>query len=99
MNAPKPYELADRAIEQLNKQAVSLVQKAKRRLLIDGFDELNVMRQIDKLYENLDRNNRKRFRELFVLAYTEMYLFAVGRKTLTDKEEDDKIKKRDKKKG
>lgn len=89
MNAPKPYELADRAIEQLNKQAVELAAKTKRRLLIDGFDELNVMRQIDKLYENLDRNNRKRFKELFVLSYTEMYLFAVGRKTLTDKEEDE----------
>lgn len=89
MNAPKPYELADRAIEQLNKRAVELATKTKRRLLIDGFDELNVMRQIDKLYDALDRNNRKRFRELFVLAYTEMYLFAVGRKTLTDKEEDE----------
>lgn len=89
MKAPKPYELADRAIEQLNKQAVEIATKTKRRLLIDGFDELNVMRQIDKLYEKLDRNNRKRFRELFVLSYTEMYLFAVGRKTLTGKEEDE----------
>lgn len=89
MRAPKPYEIADRAIAQLNKQAVALVNKTKRRLIVDGFDELNVLRQVDKLYKTLDSNNRKRFKEVFVLAYTEMYLYVDGKKSLLKSEEDE----------
>lgn len=69
---PEPYRLADKTLALLNKSAVRLVDNAKRRLLIDGFDELNVIKQTDSLYDRLDENNRRRFKELFVARYLEI---------------------------
>lgn len=69
---PEPYRLADKTLALLNKSAVRFLDNAKRQLLIDGFDELNVIKQTDSLYERLSENNRKRFKELFIARYLEI---------------------------
>lgn len=38
-----------------------------------GFDELNVLKLVDALYETLDQNNRKYFKTLFCGRYREVY--------------------------
>lgn len=44
-------------------------ETAKRRLLVDGFDELNVLKTVKALYEALDADARERFSELYVMTY------------------------------
>jgi len=74
-----PYKLADKAILQLNEAALRRKQKAKSKLLIDGFDELNVIKQIDALYKDLDKNNRKKFKELWLARFQEVYRGVKGK--------------------
>lgn len=45
-----------------------------------GFDELNVLTEIDVLYTTLDKNNRKQFKKLFHDRYAEMYLWLTEKK-------------------
>lgn len=66
-----PYQLADRAQTQLNKYALRRKEEVKQRLVTLKFDELNVMQMIDALYESLDRENRKKWRELWAAKYGE----------------------------
>lgn len=87
MKAPEPYRLADKAISQLNKAALRLADQTKRQLTVLGFDELNVLQMEDALYSALDRNNRRKFLDLFAARYIEIMLFVLGRE-LTDDEED-----------
>lgn len=75
---PEPYRLADRATKQLNRQVVSAKDTTKRRLLVAGFDELNVINQVDSLYSTLDRNNRAKMKELFIARYIEMLLYLLA---------------------
>lgn len=79
MRLPEPYRLADKTIAELNKDALCLVRKTKQRLIVKGFDELNVLREIDTLYAELDRSNRKRFKELFIARYMEIMAY-LGKK-------------------
>lgn len=51
-----------------------------------GFDELNVFQQIDILYEQLDRYNRKKFRELWSARYLEMMLFLAAMATAPEED-------------
>lgn len=53
------------------------------------FDEVNTMKQIDALYEWLDQNNRKKYKELFIARYTEMLLFLRKAKRLKKDDEDE----------
>lgn len=76
----QPYRLADLTIKKLNRLALRIVDKTKHKLLTLGFDELNVMNEIDVLYVRLDENNRKLFRELFCERYAEMYLWLTKKK-------------------
>lgn len=69
MAAPKPYEVSDKAIKQLNKKAVKKLSATKSSLLSENFDELNVLQKIDTLYYELDQDNRKKFKELFIAQY------------------------------
>ena len=65
MQMPAPYRLADQAAKQLNKAALLAAEKIKENLRLLGFDDLNVMQDIDSLYEELGKNNRKKFKELW----------------------------------
>lgn len=44
-------------------------------MLLSGFDELNVIQQVETLYANLDGANRKKFKELWMARYIEMLLY------------------------
>lgn len=72
MKVPDPYRLADKAISQMNKAALRRTDQTKQRLIVFGFDELNVLKQTDTLYAELDKYNRKKFRELFTARYMEI---------------------------
>ena len=79
MDFPKPYRLADIAVRQLNRSIVRRFEQTKQALVLAKFDELSVYKQIGLLYEQLDEDNRKKFRELFIARYREMFPF-FGRK-------------------
>ena len=66
-----PYQLADRTQTQLNKYTLRRVDEVKQRLVTLKFDELSVMQMIDALYESLDSQNRKKWRELWAAKYGE----------------------------
>lgn len=66
-------------MEQLSKTATRLKNETKHKLLIDGFDDLNVMRLVDKLYADIDTVFQKRCRELYFLRYREVCKW-LGRK-------------------
>lgn len=65
----KPYALSDLVIKKLHKSMLRRAEQTKRKLLLAGFDELNVIQQIDALYDALDADNRKKYTELFIAKY------------------------------
>lgn len=52
--------------------AVRRTSKVKKRLTIDGFDELNVVQSVDLLYKQLDADNRREFLRLFLARFKEV---------------------------
>ena len=87
MKLPSPYRLADNAIAQLNKSALRLADQTKQRLTVLGFDELNVLQNVDAMYAKLDSNNRKKFLELFIARYIEVMAYVLGRELTADEED------------
>ena len=71
----QPYKIADAAIKQINKYALRRADKAKQKLIVLGFDELNVLNQTDALYADLDAYTRKKYIELFIARYLEMLAY------------------------
>lgn len=68
----RPYEIADKTIISLNRRAIRRFEAGRRRLSVMGFDELSVISEIKSIYEGLDEDNRKAFRQLFIDQYKEM---------------------------
>lgn len=66
----KPYALADRTIQVLQKYAIKRFEKHKANIRLAKFDELNVIEEASLLYTELDKATRKAFRELFIAVYT-----------------------------
>lgn len=64
-----PYSAADDAISLLNKKAIRRFNTAYRNAGVKNFDELNVMKVIKKLYEDLASDNKKTFLELAQIVY------------------------------
>lgn len=87
MKLPSPYRLADNAIAQLNKSALRLADQTKQRLTVLGFDELNVLQNVDAMYAKLDSNNRKKYLELFIARYIEVMAYLLGRELTADEED------------
>lgn len=73
MATKNEYHLADLTLALLTRQATKRTNQTKNKLITLGFDELNVLQEIDSLYEWLDNNNRKKYRELFEERYFEVY--------------------------
>lgn len=86
---PEPYRLADETIALLNHQAARKTSEVKKSLSQLGFDELNVIKQVDSLYSWLDKNNRKKFKRLFIDRYFEM-MFWLAEKPI-ELDEDDEV--------
>lgn len=59
----------------LARKAVQRNKRAKKRLLLADFDELNVISEMDSMYDGLDTDNRTKFKELWAARYLEMMLF------------------------
>lgn len=70
---PKPYQAADRASELLNRAILKRLSKAKSSLTLLKFDELNVMREIDRLYTGIEQDCRRVFRELYIARYEALW--------------------------
>ena len=58
----------------LARLVLTRVRKAKKALLVKGFDELNVIHAIEDLYAGMDQDNRESFRELYCWRYIEVLL-------------------------
>lgn len=69
---PPPYRKADAAQAALIKKARKRLDDEKRRLNILGFDELNVLRETDALYEGLFQDAQAQFRSLYIERYLEV---------------------------
>lgn len=69
MPEPRPYEIADKTIISLNRRAIRRFDAGRRRLSVMDFDELSVISEIKSIYESLDEDNRKAFRQLFIDQY------------------------------
>ena len=65
------YDLADKAIELLNKRATKRFDDAKDEAAQDGFDELSVLSITRTLYDNLSADNEEIFLELAQERYQE----------------------------
>ena len=65
------YNLADKAIELLNKRATKRFEDAKDEVAQDGFDELSVLSITRTLYDQLEQDNQKIFLELAQERYQE----------------------------
>lgn len=64
-----PYQLSDRAAKLLNRKAVRRFEAARRKCVIAGFDELNVIKTVKALYRDLAADNKKAFTDLAIMAY------------------------------
>lgn len=69
---PPPYRKADAAQAALVKKARKRLDDEKRRLNIYGFDELNVLRETDALYEGLFQDVQAQYRILYIERYLEV---------------------------
>ena len=58
------YDLADKAIELLNKRATKRFEDAKDEAARHGFDELNVLEVTRTLYQDLARDSQEVFLDL-----------------------------------
>lgn len=65
------YNLADKAIELLNKRATKRFEDAKDKAAKDGFDELSVLSVTRELYDQLEADNRQVYLELAQERYQE----------------------------
>lgn len=74
---PEPYKLADKTIAKLIRQILRRYEIVRSRLLIKGFDELNVIQQIDRLYEELDKDVRRELKRLYADRFIDVYAFAL----------------------
>ena len=65
------YDLADKAVELLNRRATKRFEDAKDKAAQDGFDELSVLEVTRTLYDNLSADNEEIFLELAQERYQE----------------------------
>lgn len=66
-----PYITTDKAIALLNRKTSQRFEEIQNKLRLAKFDELNVIRQVSGLYEELDSDNRKTFLSIARTIYEE----------------------------
>ena len=79
LKVPEPYRLADRALKFLNRKINLAFGQTKRALLLDGFDELQVLNGFSTLYDKLLRQCEEVMKDLCMERYTEMFRFLKGK--------------------
>ena len=65
------YDLADKAVELLNRRATKRFEDAKDKAAKDRFDELSVLSVTRELYDQLEADNRQVYLELAQERYQE----------------------------
>ena len=68
-----PYKLADATAKTLGKLFVRKASETKKSIL--KMDELNVLRQIDVLYEYMDTETRRKLKKLYGDRFFEMLVY------------------------
>jgi len=63
------YKLSDAAIKLLDGRLAKRAQKARQRMIIADFDELNVIQTINALYKDLFADNEEIYAELMRLVW------------------------------
>lgn len=81
------YDLADRAIRDMNKRNLRAFDKLKTL----KFDELNVMRTVSKVYDDSVRLAKKRYQEIALDAFIEALILAGIAREKTEAEAEDTI--------
>lgn len=69
---PPPYQKADAVQAALIRKARKRLDDEKRRLNILGFDELNVLRETDAMYDGLLKDAQEQYRSLYIERYLEV---------------------------
>ena len=72
---PEPYRIADEEIAALTKRILRETAQTKRRLSLLNFDELNVLKETDALYETFGQDCRMTFGDIYRLRYEEVLLW------------------------
>lgn len=81
------YDLADRAIRDMNKRNLRAFDKLKTL----KFDELNVMRTVSKVYDDSVRLAKKRYQEIALDAFIEALILAGIARAKAEEEAEDFI--------
>ncbi|MBR0161947.1 MAG: hypothetical protein IJQ02_11790 [Oscillospiraceae bacterium] len=76
---PEPYRLADETMRGLNRRALRRVEAVEAKIRSGKFDELNLMTELDVLYETLDRDNRRALKKLYRERYEEIWIYLKGK--------------------
>ena len=85
MKMPEPYRKADQCLKNLTLLILQRSNKVKRNLNSLNFDELNVMKMIDVLYEQIERDCRQAFMTLYEGRYDELLAWLKGEEPDEDK--------------
>ena len=86
----KPYQLADKTIKAINRTALRRKNQAKSNLLLN-FDELNVLKQVDALYSDINKQIRKKYKELWIARFEEVIALLIADGFIRKKPDDDEI--------
>lgn len=70
-NVNNPYRLSDQTIQQINRAAMKRKNKAKAKMLLN-FDELNVLKQVDSMYSDINKTARNKYKELWAARFLEV---------------------------
>ena len=66
-------------IQILSKRLLSEAEKTKRKLTVLGFDELNVLNQVDALYADFEKECSGAFWEVYRMRYEEICVWLKGK--------------------
>ena len=81
---PEPYSVADRMIKMLSLKILEETNRAKRKLSVLGFDELNVLRETDALYAKIESECRKAIWNVYYMRYSELWIWLNGNRPNED---------------
>ena len=75
---PQPYAIADRTQKSLNRQILKRTEQTRRKLSVLDFDELNVLKETDVLYEQIGTACQRELKALYGARYMEVWLWLKG---------------------
>lgn len=67
-------------MEILTRRILRRKNEVKRKLTILGFDDLNVMQEMDSLYDGIEKDSVNEFLAIYKERYAELWLYLTGKK-------------------